>query len=82
MAEPTAHDEDRPRKAPPLLTDTELRVYIAVVELSARGWSPTHGEICAYLGWSPRSRGSVNAYLRRLKEKGVIEGVGRSLRAT
>jgi hypothetical protein len=82
MAEPTAHDEDRRRKAPPLLTDTELRVYIAVVELSEKGWAPTHAEICSYLGWSPRSRGSVNAYLRRLKEKNVIQGVGRSLRPT
>jgi hypothetical protein len=32
------------------------------------------------IGWSQKSRGSLNALLTRLAKKGAIEGSGRSLR--
>jgi DNA/RNA-binding domain of Phe-tRNA-synthetase-like protein len=68
------------RKAPLLLTDTEWRVYLAIEKLSERGWAPTYREILSEIGWSQKSRGSLNALLTRLAKKGAIEGSGRSLR--
>ena len=68
-------------KQRPLLTATELAVLAAVDDLTEElGHAPSHSQLLARLGWSMNSRGSVNAYLKRLRARGVIEGVGRSLR--
>jgi hypothetical protein len=64
---------------PPLLTPAELRVLAALEDLIAElGHAPTHTQLLERLGW--RSRGSLNAYLKRLARLGVIAGRGRSLR--
>jgi hypothetical protein len=70
-------------RRPPLLTLTELRVLAAVEDLSEQlGYAPSHTQLLEQLGWSPKSRGSLNAYLKRLERHGVIAGAGRALRVT
>jgi hypothetical protein len=73
--------QKRDQGQPPRLTATELRVLGALEDLSERGWAPTYREMLEHLGWSPKSKGSLHQYLRRLRDDlGVIAGSGRSLR--
>lgn len=46
--------------------------------IEENGYPPTYRELAACLGW--RSSGSVAEYVERLRQKGVLEGRGRSLR--
>jgi SOS-response transcriptional repressor LexA len=63
----------------PLLTPSELRVLAALEDLiDELGYAPTHTQLLERIGW--RSKGSLNAYLQRLRRRGVIAGRGRSLR--
>jgi hypothetical protein len=78
MPKPTSSGD---RRQPPILTGAELNVLAALSDLSDElGYAPTHTQMLERLGWSSKSRGSLNAYLKRLAGHGVIEGAGRSLR--
>lgn len=77
MHKPGASDSSGPK--PPRLTRGELEILAALDDLIEElNHSPTIAQIAARVGWS--SRGSVHAYLERLRRRGVISGAGRSLR--
>ena len=62
-----------------VLTRAELSILAALEDLIFElGYVPTYAQMLERIGW--QSSGSLHAYLQRLREKGVIEGRGRSLR--
>ena len=68
-------------RRPPELTATELRVLAALEDLSSElGYAPTFEQILSCIGWSPKSKGSLHIYIKRLRAHGVVAGSGRSLR--
>ena len=79
MADPKKFEH--PQEAPSLLTEAEAKILTAIFELTAElGYAPSHTQLLARVGW--RSRGSLNAYLKRLRAAGAIEGTGRAMRVT
>jgi SOS-response transcriptional repressor LexA len=77
----SGNEKGQPPRAQPQLTRAELDVLSALEDLTFElGYAPTYREMLARLGWSPKSKGSLHQYLKRLRQLGVVEGSGRSLR--
>jgi SOS-response transcriptional repressor LexA len=75
-----SRDEETAKPSPGVvLTRAELVILAALEDLTFElGYAPTYAQMLERIEW--RSAGSLHAYLQRLRDKGVVEGRGRSLR--